>query len=379
MKVVQLQIPKEYINSFQSAFEAGKFPFILTMDVDEITEEPTSEPTIEPSDPTEDPVEETEAPVEETEAPTESPTSAPVIDSWSNDLPKVPAVLGEVCMVYHNGALYLIGEALDWANAQPKTYKFDLESGVWSTDLAPRPFPGTHHAAVVVNDSKWYVFGGLKGGEGKVQIYDFDSDSWSLGADMSWKGGSVSAALVAENKIIVAGGIVGTVTVGTSAIYDVATDSWTPVASMPAGRNHAAYVAVDGQMYVIGGRMGCNCVGSGFGDVFVFDYESLEWISGEYPELPEARGGMENAVYSNGKIYVIGGETNVIFSSATSNKVFPSVDILDLATKTWTLGADMFTARHRLAPTFVNGKIYVAAGGIKAGYSFSDAVEVYSI
>lgn len=45
------------------------------------------------------------------------------------------------------------------------------------------------------------------------------------------------------------------------AVYDPASDRWTPLPPLPTARNHFATAGIDGKVYVAGGRFGGN-VGS---------------------------------------------------------------------------------------------------------------------
>ena len=73
---------------------------------------------------------------------------------------------------------------------------------------------------------------------------------------------------------------------------------------------------------------------------------------------------MGKAVFYNGEIYVIGGETST-GSGATADKVYNRVDIYNVATNTWRLGAPMPTARHGIFPVLSGTSIFVAGGGIR--------------
>jgi N-acetylneuraminic acid mutarotase len=191
-----------------------------------------------------------------------------------------------------------------------------LAHGTW-TSVAPRPFPGHHHGAEVLN-GKLYLIGGLGSGAGKLQIYDPIANSWALGPDMPFAAGSASTAVI-SGQIYVAGGIVGSSTVTSTAKYAPATNAWTMLAPMPQGRNHAA-AATDGiRLFVFGGRGpgsgDSNVVANGFNTLQIYNPATDTWISSATPgsalaPLPQARGGMGKAVWRQGEFYVLGGETS---------------------------------------------------------------------
>ncbi|MDX2097166.1 MAG: kelch repeat-containing protein, partial [Leptolyngbyaceae cyanobacterium bins.59] len=309
--------------------------------------------------------------------PVASTTSAPFTTPgiWDRG-PAMPVKLGEVAAGVMNGVLYMVGET---SNA---TLAYNMATGTWRSDLAPRPFVGHHHAAEVFN-GKLYLLGGLGSGAGKVQIYDPIANTWQIGADMPFAVGSSSSAVI-NNEIYIAGGIVSSITTNQVAKYNPTTNTWTVLASMPQGRNHAAS-ATDGQkLYVFGGRGpgsgDANVVANGFNTVQIYNPSTNTWVSSldsgsTLAPLPQARGGMGKAVYFNGEFYVIGGETTS-GTGATAQGVYNRVDIYNPVTNTWRSGSAMPTARHGIFPILYAGEIWVAGGGQQAGFANSDVFEI---
>ena len=72
------------------------------------------------------------------------------------------------------------------------------------------------------------------------------------------------------------------------AVYDPATDRWSSLPQMPAGREHLAAVALDGKLYVAGGRLGGNRNAFERYDPAANTWESLA-------PLPTARSGIAAA------------------------------------------------------------------------------------
>jgi N-acetylneuraminic acid mutarotase/glucose/arabinose dehydrogenase len=307
-------------------------------------------------------------------------TAAAAVPKWSS-APPLPVALGEVAGGIIGGKLYLVGEG------SPATFAYDLTTETWtSSGLAERPFPGTHHAAEVV-EGKLYLFGGI-GAEsaGKVQIYDPVANTWTEGAPMPFAAGSSSSAVIG-NQVYVAGGIVGSSTTTEAARYTPATNTWHTIAPMPQGRNHAAAESDGTKMYVFGGRGpgsgDGNDVANGFNTVQIYNPATDSWVSSLDPgstlaPLPEARGGMGTAVYANGEFWVMGGET-VDGPTATANGVYDRVDIYNPVTNTWRAGPPMPTARHGIFPMLDGTRIHVVGGGVEAGDSTSTVNEVLNL
>ena len=306
-------------------------------------------------------------------------TSYPGVGSWVA-LPDMPKSLGEVTVGAMNGKLYVVGEG------SGSTVTYDLGAGTWSSSQASsRPHEGNHHASEV-HDGKWYIIGGFdNGAEGKVQIYDPDTNSWSLGADMPWVGGSVNTALI-SGRIYVCGGVEDDLfTTDNCAVYDPDADSWNMLAPMIDGRNHAAAGTDGRRLYVFGGRGpgsgDTNMVANGFADVQVYDPATNTWDSSNLPgsqlrPLPIGRGGTGKAVYHDKEFYVFGGET-LTGPGAVSGNVYNRVDIFCPGRNKWRRGADIPTARHGIYPIEVRGSVYLLGGGKVAGGSKSRVSELY--
>ncbi len=300
------------------------------------------------------------------------------LGQWSS-LPVLPVPLGEVAAGVIDGKLFVVGET------SVKTLACDLASATWDQTLAVRPFVGHHHASEVWN-GKWYLIGGLGAGMGKVQIYDPQANSWSLGANMPWSGGSVSTCRIGD-KIYTAGGILGGTTVDDCAVYDPIANTWTPRAPMPVGkgRNHAA-AGTDGQRFWIFGGRGIgsgagNVVANGFSDVHLYDPVTNSWTASYQSgsplvPLPIGRGGTGKAAFYKGDFWVIGGET-LNGPGANAANVYDRVDVYDPTSHSWRLETPMPTARHGIFPVIYQGRIHVAGGGVAAGFSNSNVFEVF--
>jgi N-acetylneuraminic acid mutarotase len=294
--------------------------------------------------------------------------------------PAMPVALGEVAAGVIGGVLYIVGQGTS------STLAFDPVTHTWLSNLPPRPFPGHHHAAEVIN-GKLYLFGGLgSGSPGKVQIYNPDTDTWSTGADIPFATGSASTSLI-NGKVYLAGGIVGSSTVNHTAVYDPATNAWSMLAAMPAGRNHAAAATDGSKLYVFGGRGpgsgDGNVVALGFDDVQVYDPATNTWqtsasAASGIPPFPQKRGGMGKAVFLGGEFYVMGGETTSSGTGQVAGNVYNRVDVYHPLTKTWRLDAPMPTARHGIFPVLLDGKIHVPGGGTQAGFSSSAVHQILS-
>jgi N-acetylneuraminic acid mutarotase len=251
--------------------------------------------------------------------------------------------------------------------------------GAWHAH-APRPFVGRDHAAVVVA-GKLLLIGGLGGGsEGRVQVYDPDDESWSLGADMPWQGGAVAAARLG-GQVFAAGGLVGGVAVSNAARYDPVANTWTALPPLPAARHHASAGSDGARWFVFGGRSGGDVLDAGHDDSQVFDPVAGTWDWDKLPgsplaPLPQARAGAGPAVWWGQELYVFGGLTE---SAPATPLVLGRVDTYDPALGTWRTDAPLPTPRHAIAPVLFQGRSFVVGGHPDgAGAAASTAFEVFT-
>ena len=290
----------------------------------------------------------------------------------------MPAPIGEVAGGIIDNSLYLVGEGAS------ETFRYDLAAGLWTRrGAAARPAVGHHHAAEVLNGELWLLGGLGPSAPGVVQILEPQTGTWRFGPPMPFAAGS-SASAVIDGRIFVAGGIVGNATTGEAAVLDPAKMRWTSIAPMPRPRNHAASATDGERLYIFGGRGpgsgDANVVADGFDDVQIYDPRSNSWrVSDHTPgapaRLPQARGGMGKAVWLNGEFWVLGGETEH-GAGATRERTYARVDIYNPRTNRWRAGPSLGKARHGIFPLLHEEQIIVAGGGVVAGHSWSNVVEI---
>ena len=301
----------------------------------------------------------------------------------------------ELYGVTANGKMYVMG---GFGNVRGKNYEYDAAADKW-TKKAPMPRPA-HHQAMVEYQGKIYVFGGfvapMTGPQGgwepidNAWQYDPATDAWKNLAPLPSKRGSAAAVLV-NGKVYVIGGattadgskdtaISNATTVNNltrNDVYDIATNTWTSAAPMALGRNHMFSGAVNGKIYIIGGRIAHAFVAASQNTDVVEEYDPATNTWGaQRTKMPTARSGGGWATYG-GKIYVGGGEV------ATNSLVgaFRALEAFDPATNSWTIMPSMPMPRHGVAGAMIGNKLHLVSGMITsaaAGAGQDRTVEVHT-
>jgi N-acetylneuraminic acid mutarotase len=200
--------------------------------------------------------------------------------------------------------------------------------------------------------------------EGSLWLYCEDRNQWESRAPLPTPRGA-SGVGVANGKLVVVGGWgAGRRLVRATAIYDPASDRWHDAAPIPTPRDHLTAVATGGLVYAIGGRP-LN-PDRNYDVVEAYDPATDRWS--KRSAMPSRRGGLAAAVL-DGAIHAIGGETR--------GSVFANHEVYDPATDRWATAPALPVARHGLAAAAVAGRLYAIGGGPNAGFSQTDAVDVF--
>ncbi|WP_449384822.1 Kelch repeat-containing protein [Chryseobacterium phocaeense] len=220
--------------------------------------------------------------------------------------------------------------------------KYNITSNSWSilnATLLPRRFANseTYH-------NKIYIFNGW--GNSHLEIIDLATNTVTKGAvNRSYTGNSGSA--IHNGRIYVFGGsgLNGAATTVFSdrfQYYDIASDTWNPLPDMPTAREAKGKIVND-KLYVIGGFNGTPSR-----LINVYDLNTNRWID-KYT-MPVGISGHSLAVYGN-KIFIAGGvnsQTFLAYFDTTTHKLHQ-------------LSSNMIPRRHATAEVY-NNKLYIIGG-----------------
>ncbi|HEV3310644.1 MAG TPA: tyrosinase family protein, partial [Chloroflexota bacterium] len=318
---------------------------------------------------------------------------------WKKGAP-FPEPDEELYGVAVEGKLYVIG---GWGEGKARgaNSEYDPATDKWTKKKSmPRP---AHHAALAAANGKIYMFGGFVAPEGTqiptggawqpiddVWEYDPAADSWRTLASLPGNRGS-AVAVEAGGKIYVIGGattVEGSKdpfftffgpcrVLNTNDVYDPVTNKWESRKPMAVPRNHAFAGAVNGKIYVIGGRTGHGFILSASNTDAVEEYNPVsDMWSAPRERMPTARSG--GCWGTDGRrIYCAGGEVTTKELVGT----FRGIDAYEPMTNSWTTLLPMPMPRHGLAGAVIGNRFHLVSGMIQSAGAmamFDPKLEVHT-
>ena len=208
-----------------------------------------------------------------------------------------------------------------------------------------------------------------------VEVYDTGTDTWVKKRNMPTLRESFTTAVV-NGKIYVIGGRVQDkrldegVATGLVEVYDPLTNRWEKRADMPTERGETSAVVVGGKIYVLGGYTWRKV--PGLAERFVTRIEEYNPKTDKWrklPDMPMFKGWFATVAVDN-EIYTVGG-----IDLEKGLKRISDVDVYNPSANKWRKIEPM-TIPATTTAVVVRGKIY-ALGSFKGGGLFSPIVHAY--
>ncbi|MBL8191859.1 MAG: IPT/TIG domain-containing protein, partial [Acidobacteria bacterium] len=247
----------------------------------------------------------------------------------------------------------------------------DPAIGKWLTQPNTPNQPRFNHTATLLANGKVLIAGGgdANGAMRFSELYDPATDTWTRTGDMLTSRTGHTATLLRNGKVLVTGGVqAGGAILNSAELFDPVTGAWSATANtMPNNRtDHTATLMADGRVLVTGGwnvAAGTNILKN----CDIYDPATNSWTS--INGMNQARRFHTATLLFDGRLLVVGGDTT---SALMTSELF------DPATGRWTQQTSTMHVGHfrHTATLLPNGKVLVVSGlqsnsGLPTAYSGS--------
>lgn len=242
------------------------------------------------------------------------------------------------------------GEGGDEASACPATTTSGLAR--WDV-LAPMAHTRTQHSATLLTNGKVLVVGGLEGSVGSAvdvanaELFDPCSNTWSSAGSLSHARNGHSAALLGDGRVLVVGGAYQGWSVAAAEIYNPSTNAWSPVAEPPAP---GVVVRIDRSLALL---IGAHVIDN---TTALYDAGTDDWSPTGLPQHP--RWGFEATLLGAGKVLISGG-----FSIEPYAPAVLQAELYDPDSGTWSSAGTLSRMRNGHAPVRLeSGRVLISGG-----------------
>ncbi len=256
-----------------------------------------------------------------------------------------------------NGGMVLVSGGLSENSVvRASAELYDPATGKWTLTV-PLNFARSFHTSTLLADGKVLVTGGENGWTAtflalaSAELYDPATGKWTVTGSLNYKRRYHTATLLADGRILVAGGNDTSNTLASAEIYDPTTGQWSATGAMTDERqSHTATLLADGRVLVVGG-WDANFL-EVTGSAEIYDPGTGLWTTTN--PLTYARSDHSATLLGNHKLLVTGGVGYALRASS---------ELYDPVTGTWSTVGDLKYKRTRHTATLLNDGTVLAAGG----------------
>lgn len=280
----------------------------------------------------------------------------PAAGAWINTTAMSTSRLAHTATLLRNGKVLVAGgwATTGFTNVLNSAELYDPATESWTPTGSMATRRG-YHQAVLLADGKVLVAGGAGddfAGITSTELYDPSTGTWSAAGAMTIGRAGFAAVLLPDGNVLAAGGQpMRSIPVASAEIFSPASSRWTASGSMTFERADFTMIALaDGKALAVGGWGNQPELPA---DTEVYDPASGSWtLTGA---LNTPRYHTRATLLSNGKVLAAGGE---VYDTA-----FAVTELFDPATGTWANASPLATARRLNSLTLLsNGKVLVAGG-----------------
>jgi hypothetical protein len=230
--------------------------------------------------------------------------------------------------------------------------------GVWA-ETGGLAVPRTQHTAALLADGRVLAAGGITygGTTATAEIYDPASGTWTPTGSMATPRSRQTQTRLRDGRVLVTGGRFQGLSLSSAELYDPAAGAWSPAQSLNVPRdNHTATLLADGRVLVAGGVSAGDGGGAAEKTTEIYDPANDTWTVADHMFLP--RYNHEATLLADGRVLISGG-----FNISAFHIPSKAAELYDPMANRWRQIADMHTPRATHAAVLLtDGRVLVAGG-----------------
>lgn len=257
---------------------------------------------------------------------------SPATNMWAPAAPMHRTRAGQTATLLPSGKVLVSGGFGGDPIFASTSELYDPATNMWSQPAAMQAIRSRGATATLVPGGKVLAAGGHDYYDNtaldSAELYDPATDEWAAVTAMSIPREEHTATLLAGGRVLVTGGsasrVSGSVIADSAELYDAATSSWTPAASMGSVRyTHAATLLASGRVLVTGGSAGEGGIIVGgspdLASAELYDPPADAWMPAA--AMHSARGQHAATLLADGRVLVSGGvnvDTSEVYGPPSS-------------------------------------------------------------
>ncbi|MEY2565246.1 MAG: hypothetical protein QOH88_3439 [Verrucomicrobiota bacterium] len=267
----------------------------------------------------------------------------------------------------HTATLLANGKVLVAGGSYASAELYDPVTGTWTaTGGLDQWGVGDYATATLLPNGKALFVGGRNAGPtpGSAELYDPASGTWTATGSLAAQRWAQMTTLLPNGQVLVAGGVNvdsdgNYIYLKSAELYDSANGSWTMTGgSLGAGRYQpTATLLANGKILVAGG---ISSNGTNYTSATAELYNPITGSWSATGNLNVARQEHTAVLLPSGNVLVLGGENS-------AGNPLASAELYDAGSGTWTITGSLNTARSQHTTTLLpDGKVLVVGGGVGA-------------
>lgn len=210
------------------------------------------------------------------------------------------------------------------------------------------------HSATLLADGKVLVAGGMRGNQDfyrSAELFDPATGKFQVTGEMSLARVGHAAVLLPSGKVLVVGGWIGYEATDSAELYDPATGRFATIAKMTARRGRpSATLLINNDVLIAGGAEGVSATGIKSAEVFHAATMTFERVG----SMHYGRFAQTATLLADGRVLIAGGR---------GESVTAATELYDPKTRQFTPTGNLCAARYKHTAGFLpDGRVLIAGG-----------------